>query len=52
MIIEMSYLEELERLVALRDQGIISDEEFATKDGQLLGLQRRKMKGGWAIQKD
>jgi hypothetical protein len=34
----MSYLEELEKLAALRDQGIITDEEFEVKDGQLLGL--------------
>ena len=33
-----SYLEELESLAALRDQGIISDEEFEAKKGQLLGL--------------
>ena len=33
-----SYLEELEQLAALRDQGIISDEEFEAKKGQLLGL--------------
>ena len=35
---ETSYLEELESLAALRDQGIISDEEFEAKKGQLLGL--------------
>ena len=35
---EPSYLEELEKLAALRDQGIISDEEFQAKKGQLLGL--------------
>jgi hypothetical protein len=28
MVIETSYLEDLERLVALRDRGIITDEEF------------------------
>lgn len=33
-----SYLEELEKLAALRDQGVITDEEFAAKKGQLLGL--------------
>lgn len=33
-----SYLEELEKLAALRDQGIITDEEFQAKKGQLLGL--------------
>ena len=35
---EPSYLEELEQLAALRDQGIISAEEFEAKKGQLLGL--------------
>jgi hypothetical protein len=35
---EPSYLDELERLGALRDQGIITDEEFATKKELLLGL--------------
>jgi len=35
---ETSYLEELEQLAALRDQGIISDEEFEGEKGQLLGL--------------
>jgi hypothetical protein len=35
---ETSYLEELEHLAALRDQGIITDEEFEAKKGQLLGL--------------
>ena len=35
---EPSYLEELEQLAALRDQGIISDEDFEAKKGQLLGL--------------
>ena len=35
---EGSYLEELEKLAALRDQGIITDEEFQAKKGQLLGL--------------
>jgi hypothetical protein len=35
---ETSYLEELEKLAALRDQGIITDEEFEAKKGQLLGL--------------
>jgi hypothetical protein len=33
-----SYLEELEQLAALRDQGVISEEEFQAKKGQLLGL--------------
>jgi len=35
---ERSYLDELERLAALRDQGIISDEEFEAKKQQILGL--------------
>jgi hypothetical protein len=35
---ETSYLEELENLAALRDQGIISDEEFEAKKQQILGL--------------
>ena len=35
---EGSYLDELERLAALRDQGIISDEEFEAKKQQILGL--------------
>lgn len=35
---EASYLDELERLAALRDQGVITEEEFAAKKGQLLGL--------------
>jgi division protein CdvB (Snf7/Vps24/ESCRT-III family) len=35
---EPSYLEELEKLAALRDQGIITDEGFQAKKGQLLGL--------------
>jgi hypothetical protein len=35
---EPSYIEELERLAALRDQGVITEEEFAAKKGQLLGL--------------
>ena len=33
-----SYLDELERLGALRDQGIISDEDLEAKKKQLLGL--------------
>lgn len=33
-----SYLEELEKLAALRDQGILTEEEFAAKKAQLLGL--------------
>ena len=35
---EKSYLDELERLAKLRDQGVISDEEFEAKKKQLLGL--------------
>jgi hypothetical protein len=35
---EPSYIDELERLAALRDQGVITDEEFTTKKEQLLGL--------------
>ena len=35
---EDSHLNELERLGALRDQGVISDEEFEAKKKQLLGL--------------
>ena len=35
---EPSYLDELERLGALRDQGIISDEDLKAKKQQLLGL--------------
>ena len=33
-----SYIEELEKLAALRDQGIITEEDFAAKKNQLLGL--------------
>jgi hypothetical protein len=35
---EPSYLDELERLAGLRDQGIITEEEFEAKKKQLLGL--------------
>ena len=35
---EPAYLAELERLAELRDKGIISEEEFAAKKKQLLGL--------------
>ena len=35
---EPSYLEELEKLAALHDQGIITEEEFQAKKAQLLGL--------------
>ncbi len=33
-----SYIEELQKLAVLRDQGIISEEEFEAKKAQLLGL--------------
>ena len=36
--LEASYLDELERLAGLRDQGIITDEDFEAKKKQLLGL--------------
>lgn len=35
---EPSYLEELEKLAQLRDQGILTDEEFEAKKKQLLAL--------------
>ena len=35
---EPSYLEELEKLGKLRDEGIITDEEFQAKKQQLLDL--------------
>lgn len=35
---EDDYIAELERLAELRDQGIITEEEFQTKKQQLLGL--------------
>jgi hypothetical protein len=35
---EPSYLGELERLADLRDQGIISEDDFEAKKHQLLGL--------------
>jgi len=35
---EPSYLDELERLAKLQDDGIITKEEFETKKQQLLGL--------------
>ena len=35
---EPEYLNELERLAEMRDQGIITDEEFQAKKKQLLGL--------------
>ncbi len=35
---EPDYIDELERLAALKEQGIINDEEFQAKKKQLLGL--------------
>jgi Short C-terminal domain len=35
---EPEYMAELERLAQLRDQGIVSEEEFTAKKKQLLGL--------------
>ena len=35
---EPDYMEELERLSGLKDDGIITEEEFAAKKQQLLGL--------------
>jgi hypothetical protein len=35
---EPEYVDELERLSQLRDQGILSDEEFETKKKQPLGI--------------
>ena len=35
---DVSYIEELQKLAGLRDQGIITDEEFEAKKKQLLGL--------------
>ena len=35
---EPSYLDELEKLAQLRDQGILTDEEFEAKKKELLGL--------------
>jgi hypothetical protein len=35
---EPSYLDELQKLAGLRDQGIITSEEFEAKKKQLLGL--------------
>ncbi len=34
----VSYIEELQKLAGLRDQGVITDEEFEAKKKQLLGL--------------
>jgi hypothetical protein len=36
--VEPSYLDELERLGQLRDEGVITDEEFEAKKKELLGL--------------
>jgi hypothetical protein len=35
---EPEYVAELERLAQLRDQGIVSEEEFEAKKKQLLGI--------------
>jgi hypothetical protein len=35
---EPEYMGELERLSQLRDQGILSDEEFEAKKKQILGI--------------
>ena len=35
---EPEYVAELERLAQLRDQGILSDEEFKAKKRQILGI--------------
>jgi hypothetical protein len=35
---EPEYIAELERLAQLRDQGIVSEEEFEAKKKQILGL--------------
>ena len=35
---EPGYMAELERLAQLRDQGIVSEEEFEAKKKQLLGI--------------
>jgi hypothetical protein len=35
---EPEYMAELERLAQLRDQGIVSEEEFEAKKKQLLGI--------------
>ena len=41
-LVQGSYLQALVKLADLRDRGIITDEEFAAKKAQLLGLQTRK----------
>ena len=35
---EPRYMDELERLAQLRDQGILSEEEFEAKKKQVLGI--------------
>jgi hypothetical protein len=35
---ESAQIEELKQLAALKDQGILSEEEFTAKKAQLLGL--------------
>ena len=35
---EPNYMDELERLSKLKDEGVISEEDFASKKKQLLGL--------------
>ena len=35
---ESSYIDDLERLAKLRDDGVITDEDFEAKKKQLLGL--------------
>jgi hypothetical protein len=34
----ISYIEELEQLAALRSKGVITEEEFAAKKRQILGI--------------
>jgi hypothetical protein len=34
----VSYIEELEQLAALRNKGVITEEEFAAKKRQILGI--------------
>jgi hypothetical protein len=35
---ESAQIEELKQLAALRDQGILTEEEFSAKKAQILGL--------------
>jgi hypothetical protein len=35
---ESSYMDELQQLAKLHEQGILTDEEFAAKKAQILGL--------------